>query len=127
MYYKKEFGLNGEDIACDYLINNGYSIINRNYSCNIGEIDIIGLESTKIGDELVFIEVKSRHSNAYGTAAEAVNKSKKYHIIRVAEYYLMINHLEKINCRFDVIEILPYHNNHFKINHIKNAFDYSDI
>ena len=127
MYYKKEFGFNGEELAYNYLIKKGYSIINRNFSCNMGEVDLIGLDSTRLGDELVFIEVKARHGKSYGNPAEAVTKSKRRHIIKVAEYYLMINKLEKMSCRFDIIEVLPKTANLYRINHIKNAFDYSNI
>ncbi len=125
MYYKKEIGNNGEDAAFYHLINHGYSIINRNFTCKLGEIDIIGLEQTKYGPELVFFEVKTRSDGQYGTPAEAVNSYKIRHIIRVAEYFLMINNLENANCRFDIIEVLPSGKNTFRINHIKDAFSNS--
>ena len=121
MYYKKEFGANGEDIAFDYLAKNGYSIINRNFTCRMGEIDIIALDDSQKDMEIVFIEVKTRRDARCGQPAEAVDLRKMRHIIRVAQFFIMMNKLEQLNCRFDVIEIL--HGD--QINHIKNAFDYS--
>ncbi len=121
MSYKKEFGAYGEETACDYLFNTGYSIIERNFTCKVGEIDIIAMDHSQKEDELVFVEVKTRSDNKYGRPAEAVNEFKKRHLYKAAEYYLMINHLESIFCRFDVIEILNEYYEPLQINHIKNA------
>ena len=68
MLSKKEFGNIGEDISCKYLEQKGYKIIERNFTCRQGEIDIIA----KDGKELVFIEVKSRSNFFYGQAKDAV-------------------------------------------------------
>lgn len=112
------FGKKGEDEAVQYLIKNNYEIIDRNFFCNRGEIDIIA----KDREEIVFIEVKTRKSVKYGTPAEAVDTNKQKHIYNVAEYYLYKNRLEKEYVRIDVIEIY-YNNNQYKINHIKKAID----
>ncbi len=127
MYYKKELGILGENYAYNYLLNNGFTIICRNYSCKIGEIDIIGLDKNTKGTELVFVEVKTRNNDACGNPAESVTKRKKHHIVKVAEYFLMLNHIKSSNCRFDVIEVFPEYNGKFHLNHIKNAFDCSDL
>ena len=122
MYYKQEFGKLGEDIAADYLFDLGYSIIERNFACKCGEIDIIAYDETLKDSEIVFVEVKSRIDARCGEPAEAVNRYKKNHIKRVAEFFLMINHLESSFCRFDVVEILSTHDaTKYSINHIKNA------
>lgn len=120
MYYKQEYGKQGEEFATEYLFNNGYSIIERNFSCKCGEIDIIAIDHNNKEDEFVFVEVKSRVDNRCGNPSEAVNFYKARHIYRVAEYYLMINHLENTYARFDVIEVYGK-NNKIHINHIKNA------
>lgn len=101
MYSKSEIGKKGEDIAEKYLKINGYEIINRNYRCKSGEIDIIAKEK----GEIVFIEVKTRTDLKCGYPAEAVDNTKKKHLYKVAEYFLYRNNLLDIFCRFDVIEI----------------------
>ena len=73
MYVNKETGKLGEDIAVHYLKQNGYVILDRNFECRQGEIDIITLDEK----EIVFVEVKTRTSNKYGAPSEAVNKIKQ--------------------------------------------------
>ena len=86
MYYKKQIGKNGEDIATDFLIEKGYQIIERNFNCWWGEIDIIALDK----NEFVFVEVKTRSNKNYGEASEAVNTQKKKHLWKAIEYYTYI-------------------------------------
>lgn len=76
MYYKQETGKTGEDISTEYLEKNGYQIIERNFRCNQGEIDIIAIQK----NEIIFIEVKTRSNAHYGLPAEAVNIPKKKHL-----------------------------------------------
>ena len=116
MYRDHETGKEGEDIACEYLLKHKIELIERNFRCKMGEIDIIAKE----GKELVFIEVKTRGQKHYGTPAEAVNRRKKRHIYHVAEYYLMLHHIENVYCRIDVIEVY-LHGKEVKINHIRNC------
>ena len=111
----KEKGDLGELIALRYLIKKGAKILEKNYRIKTGEIDIIA----KIEDELVFIEVKSRSSTRYGYPAEAVNYKKINKISNVARYFMLINNINDVPIRFDVIEI---YFNEKKINHIINAF-----
>ena len=70
MYYKQETGRSGEEIASKYLERQGYEILDRNFNCNQGEIDIIAKDK----NEIVFIEVKTRTDISYGEASEAVVK-----------------------------------------------------
>lgn len=114
MYIYHEFGKIGEEIATKYLKQNNYKIIERNFRCKQGEIDIIAKEK----EEIVFIEVKTRSNIMYGRPSEAVNEAKQKHIKRAAKYYVYLNHLENCYIRLDVIE-LYYKNNKFYINHIK--------
>ena len=116
MYARHKIDRIGEDIACAFLEENNLKIIERNYRCKIGEIDIIALDK----NEIVFVEVKTRSQNEYGLPAEAVNKAKKAHIYHVAEYYMMVNKIENRFCRIDIVEIYMY-KNVYKINYIKNA------
>lgn len=103
----------GEDIACKYLQKVNYIILERNFRCRSGEIDIIALDK----DYIVFIEVKYRKNNAYGYPREAVNYYKQRNISKVASYYLLIHNAFHKNCRFDVVEIIGEN-----IELIQNAF-----
>ncbi len=108
-------GAKGEDIAEKYLKKKGYRIVERNYRCRLGEIDIIALD----GRSLVFIEVKTRRNQNYGRPCEAVNAVKVRHIQRTAACYTSLSRIRYENLRIDVIEILmkdetPY------IHHIEN-------
>ena len=116
MYIKKEIGNIGEEIAVKYLQQEEYIIINRNFKCKQGEIDIIAKDVKK--GELVFIEVKTRRNYNYGNPSEAVDERKQKHIYRSAEYYVYATHLEKEPIRIDVIEVY-FNNDTYKINHIK--------
>ena len=114
MYERHELGKTGEEIGTQYLINNGYKLIIRNFRCRQGEIDIIAKDK----DEIVFIEVKTRRNTNYGYPIDAVDKRKQKHILNASKYYIYKNKLEKRKIRFDVIEV--YKKDKFYINHIKN-------
>ncbi len=89
-------------MACNYLQKNNYKILERNFNCNQGEIDIIAKDNkTK---EIVFLEVKTRSGKKYGRGLEAINAYKLKHIRNSAKYYLYINKIT-LNIRFDAIEI----------------------
>lgn len=113
MYKPHMLGKAGEDIATEYLIKNNYKIIERNFLCKTGEIDIIALKD----EYLVFIEVKTRSSNKYGVPSEAVTKNKLKHLYKTARYYIYTRNLQNEYIRFDVIEIY-YENSKYKVNHI---------
>ncbi len=109
----KEKGNEGEQRAAFYLKTHLYKIIQMNYRCRLGEIDIIA----KKGSCLVFVEVKYRKNANMGQPYEAVNYQKQQRIKKVAAWYLMEKNLGDVECRFDVISILDS-----KITHFKNAF-----
>ena len=114
IHIKKELGNFGEEIAVKYLEENQYKIVERNFYCKQGEIDIIA-EDEK---EIVFIEVKTRSNIKFGKPSESVNQIKQKHIYNSAKYFLYKIRLLDIPVRFDVIEIL-ISNGKFNINHIK--------
>lgn len=116
MYIKQEIGKLGEDLATKYLEQQGYKVIERNFECRQGEIDIIAIDIEK--NELVFIEVKTRTNLKYGKPIEAVNQNKQKHLTKAVRYYLYSRHLENEFVRIDVIEIYLY-NHKYKVNHIK--------
>ncbi|MEF9958392.1 MAG: YraN family protein [Niameybacter sp.] len=102
-----------EQVASDYLEQLGYHILERNYRCRLGEIDIIGQDE----NYLVFIEIKYRHSTKCGLPRESVNYYKKKRILHVAHYYIMTHYKTEVACRFDVVEILGE-----QLTHLKAAF-----
>lgn len=116
MYFKQEIGKKGEGLAEAYLKLMGYEILEKNFRCFRGEIDLIALD----GKQIIFIEIKSRHSKEYGLASEAVTESKLKHIYKTAEYYLITKKLEKNDARIDVIEIYIGKNKCY-INHLKQV------
>ena len=100
---KRQIGSVYELKASDYLTKKGYQIIERNYRCRIGEIDIIAIER----DCLCFIEVKYRKNEKTGDPLEAVDKRKQQKIIRTAQYYLLTHSkYQSVKCRFDAVGIL---------------------
>ncbi|AWI03982.1 YraN family protein [Clostridium drakei] len=118
--FNKEIGFLGEDIANNYLRQIGYTILDRNFRCKIGEIDIIGRD----GNYICFIEVKTRYGSLYGNPCEAVTYSKQHKIYKTAEIYIMKKKLFKFNFRFDVIEIILNNSNNIpSIRLIKDAFE----
>lgn len=118
MYVSHELGRIGENIIADYITKLGYKVVERNFACNQGEIDIIAKDK----EELVFIEVKTRTDISYGEASEAVTNTKKRHLINSIKYYIYKQKLENQPIRIDVAEV--YINKgkvKVKVNYIKQA------
>jgi putative endonuclease len=91
----------GEATAVRELGRRGYRIVERNFRCRAGELDVIALD----GDVLVFVEVRARRDGARGTGVEAVGYAKQRQVTRVAEIYLAMRGLRPARCRFDVVGI----------------------
>lgn len=96
----KLLGRWGEDAAAEHMKKKGYKIIGRNFSCRMGEVDIIAQK----GRYIVFVEVKTRKNDAFATAAEFVTPAKQRRLITAAELWLGQNPTRK-QPRFDVIEV----------------------
>ncbi|MFC1538568.1 YraN family protein [Candidatus Latescibacterota bacterium] len=110
-------GLHGEELACRYLVNKGYRIIERNYRCSHLEIDIIaGHENT-----IVFCEVKTAKTPKFGPSFTWVTPQKIKHIVKTAEEYIATHDLDGCSFRLDVIGI-EINGDKIEINHIENAF-----
>jgi len=107
----------GEEKAVTYLKTKGYKIIETNFSCKLGEVDIIAFRK----GVLHFVEVKTRRTNAYGSPAESVTKQKLRHITKTIEFYLLKNKIDdnQIEISVDVIEIY-LGNGDIEYNHIEN-------
>ena len=115
----KATGHEGEEEACRFIVNLGYRIIKRNFNYGrVGEIDIIAMD----GEQLVFIEVKSRTNRySYGKPEDSVDWRKQKQLKRVAEGYYHINKLQDQACRFDVIAV-DMSQGRVDIRHLKTAF-----
>lgn len=111
----------GEDLAAEFLKKKGWRIVGRNYSCRMGEIDIIAQK----GRYIVFAEVKLRKSARFARAMEYVTEAKQRRIVTAAELWLQANPT-KAQPRFDVIEVYApegLRTETPEINHIEDAFE----
>lgn len=102
----------GEDKACEYLKKLGFKIIERNFRKGYGEIDIIAVDpSTSSAQVLVFIEVKTRTSDQYGSPLEAINYWKLKSLIKTAQYYKMTHKNLPESLRIDAVSVILNGNN----------------
>ena len=115
---KKDLGKKGEELAIRFLKKSGYRILEKNYVCKLGEIDIIAKEK----DTLAFIEVKTRTSTLYGPPELSVTPFKQMQLSKVALNFLKEMGLEDVKARFDVVSILLDSKGE-KIELIRDAFD----
>ena len=111
-------GAHGEDLAAARLKKAGYVILERNYRCPAGEMDIIARD----GDVLVFVEVKSRCSRAFGEPEDSVGPDKQRRLTKISLQYLNRKGLQDEKCRFDVVSVKVYPSGtHIEI--FQDAFD----
>ena len=111
--HKKVLGKKGEKLVEEYLVKQGCKIVKRNYKTPFGEADIIAQD----GEELAFVEVKTRTGDGYGAPREAVGDTKQRRYYQIAKYYWLQTG-EEPNARFDVAEVYA----DGRIEYIKNAF-----
>lgn len=109
-------GTIGEDLAVKYLETHGYRVLDRNYTTDLGEVDIFATDEKT----LVAVEVKSRLSLEFGMPAEAVGHEKIKKISQVTSQYIKQFRLFGVPVRFDVVEVYLQDRT---VNHIVNAFD----
>jgi putative endonuclease len=109
-------GAQAEKEICHFLLKQGLQLLERNYHCACGEIDLIMQDQ----DTIVFVEVRARESNAFGHPIETVNHHKQRKLIKSALLYLQKQRwLDKKNCRFDVVGV----DGSNQIEWVKGAFD----
>lgn len=119
MKNKRETGDRYEQLAVGYLEDHGYSVIERNFRCRMGEIDIVAKE----GGYLVFAEVKYRSGKGQGEPLEAVNFRKQQQICKAADVYRVKHGIaDTVPCRFDVVGILGG-----EVSLLPNAFSYVNV
>ncbi len=113
---KRKLGAKIEQMVKEYITQNGFYVLEMNYRCKQGEIDIIA----KDGDYYVFIEVKYRSNTQFGTPQEAVGIAKQKRICKAAQYYMYAHHLDAFTpIRFDVVAVLGQ-----EITYFSNAFEF---
>lgn len=117
---RKSVWKTGEDLAAKTIRQAGMRILQRNYRCVVGEIDIIALD----GEDLVFVEVKTLRTDDIGDPEEHIHEGKQRKIERVARQYLNEHHTKNRPCRFDVVAVvLGDPASDPQIRHHRDAFD----
>lgn len=116
---KRELGREGEQIACNFLVQKGYKILERNWTSRWCEVDIIAVKDSI----LVFVEVKYRKNLRYGTGVEAINYKKTKTLVYSVNKYVSKNKLQRYKYRIDVI-VIDIVNKEVKIKYFENATDY---
>jgi putative endonuclease len=117
---KQVLGKEGERIAEQYLKRKGYRLVERNFRCSAGEVDLIVLDRRVI----VFVEVKTRTGHGFGTPLEAVQPRKQRKMMQAAQFFLSQKKLHQRDARFDVVGI-SWPGREPMVEHIENAFDLS--
>jgi len=117
-----DFGKMAEDLAVDFLVKAKYRILSRNFRYLKAEVDIIA----EFENQIIIVEVKARHTDAFLEPQEAVNKKKIKLLISAANYYIEENNIDK-EVRFDIISILPNKQKTLEITHIADAFQSFEI
>jgi putative endonuclease len=117
---RKQLGSIGEGFAFEYVQQLEYRIVERNWRCRTGEIDLIA----QYDELLIFIEVRTRSGGySFGTAEESVNTRKQHKIRETAKYYLLRYQMQNVQVRFDVISIQATKEGSLvSVNHLLNAF-----
>ena len=111
-----QLGEKGEELAVQFLQKMGYEIIETNWREQKFEVDIIAIDE----GEIVFVEVKTRSTSAFGNPEDAITETKQQHLINGADFYIQQKEVD-LECRFDVISIIE-NKKEQTINHIKAAF-----
>jgi putative endonuclease len=110
-------GQSGEDLACEYLARQGLRVVERNYRCRAGEIDVVARDEAT----WVFVEVKERTGTSHGSAVEAVTPVKIQRLLRAARVYAATRGLSEAPLRFDVVAI-DWGPEGPRVRHERNAF-----
>jgi len=116
MAQHNELGTKGEQLAVDFLLKNGYDIMERNYRFVKAEVDIIARQK----DILAIIEVKTRSTIDFGNPQDFVKPKQIQRLVKAVDEYVIVNELD-VEVRFDIIAIIK-DGKGFKIEHLENAF-----
>lgn len=116
MAQHNQLGKKGEQLAVDFLLDEGYKIVERNYRFDKAEVDIIA----KKNQTLAIIEVKTRSTSDFGDPQDFLKPKQIQRIVKAVDEYVTVNKLE-VEVRFDIIAIVK-ENKGFSIEHLENAF-----
>lgn len=117
MRAKDQLGRRGEDVATDYLRQAGFRILDRNWRCAEGEIDIVAAER----QVLVICEVKTRSGTGYGSPLEAISRVKRNRLRRLAVRWLTAHGVLFDEVRIDALGLLPDEAGNFAIEHVRGV------
>ena len=115
-----ELGRWGEEKAAEYLIKKGFYIRHRDWKSGHRDIDIVAIDEDST--ILLFVEVKTRQTDFYGSPDEAVDREKRKNLLAAAHEYILAYHMEWIEQRFDIISVVGTNDENVKITHIEDAF-----
>jgi putative endonuclease len=118
MIKKRDFGNIGEDYAADYLVKQGYTVLERNWTTGHKEIDLIAMHE----DILIFVEVKTRRSSRFGHPEEAVSEKKAQLIVTAAQEYMQHCSIPYKDIRFDIIALILEQGVVRDFLHLRDAF-----
>ncbi len=118
---RDDLGKKGEELAVSHLESLGYKIVERNFRCRLGEIDIIAYH----GKTLVFVEVRTRKSCQFGSPLSSVTYRKQKKLITLAKFYMKKHRLFERVARFDVVGIILDKTGNVSIELVQNAFEES--
>jgi putative endonuclease len=113
---RKQTGRRGEEIAAAYLARKGYKVVQRNWSCAAGELDLV----VEDGATLVFVEVRTRTGRQFGTAEESITPAKQARLVNLAQAYLQATAALHPSWRIDVVAV-QFEPGQVRVNHIENA------
>lgn len=113
---RKQTGRQGEDIAAAFLLGKGYRLLDRNWSCPAGELDIVARQ----GDCLVFVEVRTRAGARFGAPEESITPAKQARLVALAQAYLQQTGAPSLSWRIDVVAV-RLERGEVTVNHIENA------
>jgi len=116
MNQRREVGQQGETLAAEYLHERGYTIVTRNWRCAAGELDIVAERANR----LIFVEVRTRRGERFGTAAESITATKRARLVALAESYLQAHAVSEQAWQIDVITV-TWQGQSMTINHLENA------
>jgi putative endonuclease len=117
MHDRRSQGSKFEDLACVYLVEKGYKILDRNVYLMRKELDVVALDRGTV----VFVEIKGRRSTRFGSPAEAMGRTKRRHLIEAAKVYIKSRKLVGRPCRFDFIAV-TFESGLPSFTHFENAF-----
>ncbi|MGD9109578.1 MAG: YraN family protein [Phycisphaerales bacterium] len=116
---RKALGRWGEKRCEKYLKSKGFKTLARNYSCKVGELDLVMAD----GDgTIVFVEVKTRADESFGPTEDVITRPKKERMAKSARYFLTTHKIENRPCRFDFVTVVLGENGKETIQHYENAF-----